>query len=91
MCTGAGWLDLACAVWDLLLENDEDPVIGVRFDGSLGSIRPEMVEFNTPRQVRKSGSRIMTLGFRRGDFGELLGGIAQEQEAAHRIRGVQLN
>ena len=87
MCTGAEWLDLACAVWDLLLENNEDPVRGVRFDVSLGYSRPEMVEFNIPRQVRKASSRMMTLDFRRGDFREPLGRIAQE--AALRSRGVQ--
>lgn len=78
---------MACAVWVLLLENNEDPVRGVRFNVNFGYSHPEMMEFNIPRQVRKASSSIMTLDFRRGDFGELLGRIAQE--AALRSRAVQ--
>lgn len=78
---------MACAVWDLLFENSEDPVTGVKFHGIFDYSHPEIVEFNILRKVRKMSSRIMTLDFRRGVFGELLGRIAQE--AALRSTGVQ--
>lgn len=67
---------MACAVQDLLLENNEDPVGGERFDSSLDYSCPEMVKFNILREVRKASSRIMTLYCRRGGFGELVGRIA---------------
>lgn len=66
MCTSARWLDLACAVGELLLGSKDDPIIEVRFDGSVGY---SCLEINIPKQVRKASSREMTLGFRRGGFG----------------------
>jgi len=44
-------------VWDLLLENNEDPHRGVRSDGSLGYSLPKMVEFNILREVRKARNK----------------------------------
>lgn len=80
--TGAGWLNWVCAVWDLLLENNEDPVRGMKFDGYSC---PKLMEINILREVRKASSRIMTVDIKRGGLMELIGRIAQEAALGSRV------
>ncbi|GAB0186142.1 mitochondrial enolase superfamily member 1 [Grus japonensis] len=64
------------AMLDLVLTNKEGLVGNVKLKGSLGCSDHEMVEFKILREARRAHSKLITLDFRRADFGlfrDLLG------------------
>ncbi|GAB0190982.1 hypothetical protein GRJ2_001563500 [Grus japonensis] len=64
------------AMLDLVLTNKEGLVGNVKLKGSLGCSDHEMVEFKILKPVRRVHSKLITLGFRKADFGlfrDLLG------------------
>lgn len=65
----------------IFIPNKEEPVGDVLINGSLGCIDHEIVESKILRGMRKEGSRVQSLDFRRTGFSlfmDLVGGILWE-------------
>ncbi|GAB0207232.1 hypothetical protein GRJ2_003188800 [Grus japonensis] len=71
------------AMLDLVLTNKEGLVGDVKLKGSLGCSDHEMVELKILRAARRASSKLLTLDFRRADFGlfrDLLGRIPWDKD-----------